>query len=225
MSIELPLGKDFYMLRHAQTEDNVNKLVSGSTSSTNLTEVGKKQALEMQELLCKLDPRTDPEIGRIITSEMQRTKDTASIICACKTLEKLPVSIDSGLNERAYGTAEGMGDKERNELKKSGAIIEGEESKEDVAKRSLQAVIRNLEGKSNVPLFISHGGNIRRVVEAVLGVDFVEKTSEYITNCTLYEFIAARISGQAGRVNVISLGENKKIHRRAFGDQLLGSSL
>lgn len=225
MSIELPLEKDFYMLRHAQTEDNVNKLVSGSGSSTKLTETGKKQALEVQELLCKLDPATDPVIGRIVTSEMQRTKDTAALIRSCKTLEHLPVNVDSGLNERAYGKAEGMGDKQRNELKKSGAVIEGEESKEDVAKRTLQAIIRNLEGKSGVPLFISHGGNIKRVVENVLGVNFVDKTSEYITNCTLYEFLAARIKGQAGKVNVISLGENKKLHRRAFGDQLLGSNL
>jgi probable phosphoglycerate mutase len=223
--MELPLGKDFYMLRHAQTEDNVNKLVSGSGSSTNLTETGKKQALEMQQLICKLDPKSDPAIDRIITSEMQRTKDTASIICGCKTLEKLPISVDSGLNERSYGKAEGMSDKERSELKKSGAVIEGEESKEDVAKRTLQAIIRNLESGSGVPLFISHGGNIRRVVEAVLGVDFVEKTSEYITNCTLYEFIAAKIKGQMGKVNIISLGENKKIHRRAFGEQLLESGL
>ncbi len=221
----MPLGKDFYMLRHAQTEDNVNKLVSGSGSSTKLTETGKKQALAVREILCRLDPDKDPVINRIVTSEMQRAKDTAAIICGCKTLECLPVGVDSGLNERAYGTAEGMSDKDRNELKKNGVAIEGEESKQDVAMRTLQAVIRNLGGASGVPLFISHGGNIRRVVENVLGEIFVDKTQEYITNCTLYEFISARIKGQPGNVNVITLGENKKIHRRVFGDKLLGSSL
>ncbi len=225
MSTELPLGKDFYMLRHAQTEDNVNKLVSGSASSTNLTEEGKKQALDVQHIICNLVPGTDLVINRVITSEMQRTKDTARLICGCKTLEHLNISSDSGLNERAYGAAEGMQDKERNELKKSGALIAGEESKESVSRRTLQAIVRNLEGRNGVPLFISHGGNIRRVIENILGVDFVDKTSEYIANCTLYEFLSAGIQGQAGKVNVISLGENKKIHRRVFGDKLLGSNL
>lgn len=212
MSNKLPPGRNFYVMRHAETEDNVNKVVSGSASVTMLTEEGRRQAIGMQQILVQLAPPVD----RVVTSEMRRAIDTAELACDYGALRHLPHSRDRGLNERAYGVAEGMPDENREKIKIAGGVISGQESKEDLCIRTVGAIIRNL-GDGGIPLFITHGGNIRRVLEEVLGKDRVEKNGEYITNCTLCEFLAPENLGGDWKVNILELSEHKEIKRRRFG--------
>lgn len=205
----LPLGRNFYMMRHAQSEDNANKVVSGSGRATNLTEEGRRQAVEVRELLVQIP------INRVVTSEMQRSIDTAKLAC-----DHLPCSQDSGLNERAYGAAEGMSDRQRQKLLTVSGGIAGEESKDDLRIRTIEVIAKDLGGRDGIPLFITHGGNIRRVLAEIFGgEDAIKKKGDFAANCGLYEFIAAKIDGEKWEVNILTLGDNKEINRRAFGER------
>ncbi len=213
MSVELPHGRNFYMIRHAETEDNQNKVVSGKASETVLTDEGRRQAMEARQLLEKVEPPID----RIITSEMHRAIDTARLISDSDALRHVPHSKDSGINERNYGAAEGMSDKERDNIKKAGKKIEGEEPKDILSARTIGAIAEKLHGHNGVPLFVTHGGNIRRVLEHTLGENVAKR--EYVTNCTLYEFVAPQEKGEGWKVNVLELDDNKEIKRHNFGER------
>lgn len=213
MSAELPLARNFYMIRHAETEDNKNKVVSGSASETVLTDEGRRQAMETRQLLEKVEPPIDS----IITSEKSRTVDTAKLISDSDALRHVPHSIDGGISERNYGAAEKMPDEERAKIKKSGKKIEGEESKESLRVRTVGAIAKSLCNHDGIPLFVSHGGNIKRVLEHILGENTAER--ERLTNCTLYEFVAPKEKGDGWKVNVLELDNNKEITRRHFGEK------
>lgn len=213
MSAELPLARNFYMIRHAETDDNKNKVVSGKVSKTVLTDKGGLQAIAVRELLEQVRPR----ISHIVTSEMHRTIDTAKIISDCDALCHIPRSKDSGINERNYGAAEGMSDKQRDAIKKAGKKIEGEEPKDVLRARTIGAIAKNLHNNKGTHLFVTHGGNIRRVLEHTLGEDVAKR--EYVTNCTLYEFVAPQEKGEGWKVNVLELDDNKEIKRHNFGER------
>ncbi len=213
MSKQLPHGRRFYMIRHAETEDNKNKVVSGKASETVLTDEGRRQATEARQLLAKIEPPID----RIITSEMHRVLDTARLISDSDALRHVPHRKDSGINERNYGEAEGKSDKERDKIKKTDKKIEGEEPKDVLSARTIGAIAKELHNHNSVPLFVTHGGNIRRVLEHTLGENVAKR--EYVTNCTLYEFIAPKEKGEDWKVNVLELDDNKEIKRHNFGEK------
>lgn len=184
------------MMRHAESEDNKNKLVSGNGRVPLLTEEGKKQAQERRGVLASIRPA----IAYFVTSEMQRTQDTAKIICDCDVLRQIPQFVESGINERMYGQAEGMTDAERDKIKKAGGMIEGEENKEHQRVRTIRTIIHSLNHRDGIPLFITHGGNIRRVLEEAEAEEYME---EKIANCGLYEFNTPR--GESGTWRVEKL--------------------
>lgn len=211
MREEFPVGRNFYMVRHGQTVDNVKNIVSGYASDTKLTELGKQQAIALQDVVSKLDP----PVTKVITSEMSRTIKTAELICKASALRKLPITQDIGINERIYGEAEGMLEKDRMALKKKNGSIPGEELKEVLRVRTIRAVAETLKDKKAVPLFVTHGGNIRRIIENTLGIDI---SFQSIPNCSLFEFIAPKEKGDKWKVNVVGLGDNKQLTRQPFAE-------
>ena len=196
---DFPLGKTFYVMRHAETDDNKGGLVSGSGREPSLTENGKEQAVAVCSVLEKLNP----PINLVVTSEMGRTKETADIIFD-DTIAKI---IDAGINERSYGSADGISEQERQKLKASGAVS-GEESKEDVKNRAVEAVKRNLGG-DKTPLFITHGGVILRLFGIALGgekaVDKIKNAGRKPKNCAVYEFKTPEALGGKWQVSLLSL--------------------
>ena len=207
--MKLPHGRTFYVMRHAETEDNVSKIVSGSQSLTNLTNNGREQALAMYFVVAKIKPLVDC----VIISEMQRTKDTAKLCCPDQ-----PHIVDSRINERLYGMAEGMSNADREALKAVGIEISGQESKENLLARTVTSVAENLSKYQN-PLFITHGGNIRRLLEATIGKEKIAENDEYVTNCMLCEFIAPQKNDGGWVVNILTIGDNNEINRRVFGEK------
>lgn len=210
MSTELPYGRDFYLARHAETDDNKNKVVS--TAQAMLTENGKAQAIKAQNILAQI-----PSVNRIVTSQMPRAIETGGILNA---LRNLPSSKYNEINERDYGEAKGMPDEKRREIKVKCDEIAGEESKDAQRVRTIGAIVENLKMHDGIPLFVTHGGNIKRVMEHVLGENVAN--SEYVTNCTIYEFIAPKGKGEGWKVNVLGLDSNKDIIRRPFGESKIG---
>lgn len=210
---DFPPGKRFFVVRHAETKDNVAGVVSGPDSNTAVTEAGADQAAHASEIISKIYP----PINRIVTSEMARTKKTADIICSNNGLANVDRLTDSGINERNYGIAAGLSDLLRKEIIRRGDSIDGEETKEAVKKRALEAIKRNVDDDKNVTLFVTHGGVIFRLKAAVLGgekvVEAIKSKNGKVGNCAVYEFISPDSKGKDWAINLLTLDANKEINR------------
>lgn len=212
MSEDFPQGKTFYVMRHAETDDNLKGVASGSGREAKITENGKKQASYSGDIIEKLE---NP-VTNVVTSKMERTKETGRIAYNRDSLRNIPHSVDEGINERAYGVMEGFSEKRRREFKLTGGVVDKEESKEQLRNRTVAAVKRNIDGEKT-PLFITHGGSILRLLGVALGgekaVDELKKHGRVAENCALYEFITPEKKGGKWQVNLLALDENKDIKR------------
>lgn len=86
-----------YFVRHGATELNTRGLRCGGDLDVGLTDVGRRQAHETAMRLRAMSL----DIGLIISSALERTRDTAAIIS--HTLGKVPTIADPRLNERRLG--------------------------------------------------------------------------------------------------------------------------
>lgn len=96
MSISLT---KIHFIRHAQSEYNFYKKMSGGGSDVALTNLGFEQANNRGQALTNLD-----NISFIVRSDMIRTKQTAETINSWLNLD---IKIDKNLNEKYYGNLEG----------------------------------------------------------------------------------------------------------------------
>ncbi len=87
-----------WLVRHGESTWNASGLVQGQASGPVLTDKGRREAALLTERL------GDIRIGAIYTSDLDRARETASIVgCALR----LPVHVDAELRERSFGAAEG----------------------------------------------------------------------------------------------------------------------
>ena len=84
-------------LRHGATSANQARLRCGGDLDIPLTDLGRQQAAEAAQQVARL---SDP-IGLIVTSDLQRTRETAAIIAAA--LPGVPVVIEPAFAERSLG--------------------------------------------------------------------------------------------------------------------------
>lgn len=86
-----------YLVRHGETEDNVNKIMQGQTQGV-LTEKGKAQARETRDEMAGIN------IDAFVSSDLKRAIDTCEIIAAPhkKTVVTTPL-----LRERDWGSFTG----------------------------------------------------------------------------------------------------------------------
>ncbi len=96
----------FYIVRHGETEHNLNKITYGHSES-DLTENGIKQAQVVR------DKFKSVKFDAIFSSDLSRTQRTAEII---RLDENLKIQTSPLLRERFYGSFEG---KSTNEFKES----------------------------------------------------------------------------------------------------------
>lgn len=87
---------ELYLLRHGQTDYNVQRLFYG-TSDVAINHVGKQQAQRLHQLLSPI------QIDAIYTSALIRTQQTADIIFPKQTFIAL-----EQFNEKGFGLWEGM---------------------------------------------------------------------------------------------------------------------
>ncbi len=213
MSEDFPPGRKFYVMRHAQTTDNLEGRTSGKLSEPLITEGGIEQAKYAGSILKKLENPIDI----VVTSSKIRTKETGRIACDNDVMSNLPHIIDDGISERDYGKADGLPEKIRREIKLVGGFIDGEESKESIRNRALKTVRNQLE-KNSTPLFVTHGGVVLRLIGAALGgekvVDRLKEQGRLAKNGDVYEFVTPSKKDEKWQVNLLSLGENKEILRK-----------
>ena len=144
--------KPFYLMRHAQSTDNEQGLISGAGSDPHLSALGRAQAEEARQVYLKLG--TLPE--KIIVSGLVRTHQTAHLVVG-----HTDFIIDPNLNERHLGDLDGKISEAEQITRKT---LPGEESSADHRARVLKALNQHLT-RDTLPLFICHGGTVRRVME------------------------------------------------------------
>ena len=90
---------ELYLVRHAQTELNLEKRIAGSKIDTLLTKEGKLQTEKISKRL------KDENFDLILCSPLTRTRQTLKIILENQVQENL--QFEEGLIERDWGSASG----------------------------------------------------------------------------------------------------------------------
>lgn len=158
-------------MRHGQSEDNARGFISGAGSDPDLTELGREQARLARDIYLKLSPLPT----RIIVSTLKRTHQTAHLVVG-----HTDFIIEAGLNERHLGDLDGAITEAE---QKSRKVLPGEELSNAHRARVLAAINAHLSG-NDIPLFVCHGGTIRRVIELAQITDKIT-----IGNAEIYRFL------------------------------------
>ncbi|AQA04511.1 histidine phosphatase family protein [Mycobacterium sp. MS1601] len=168
------------MLRHGQTEWNAGSRMQGQID-TDLTELGRSQAVAAAEVLAKRQPLL------IVSSDLRRAYDTA---VALGERTGLTVGVDTRLRETHLGDWQGLNHLEVDEIAPGARLAwrddarwapHGGESRVDVAARSLPLVAElvagqpewgsDSDGDADRPVvLVAHGGLIAALTAAVLDI-------------------------------------------------------
>ncbi len=142
----------FYFIRHGQSQANADGVPAG-TIDTPLTEQGRREASTLRPIVEALPVK--PSV--IITSHLQRARETASII---NLNMKLPTEQEPLLGEQDYGDCQGIAKDiliARHGRDWSRHPPNGE-SFEDFGNRMIRALGIVLPGRAGIPLIVGHGG-------------------------------------------------------------------
>ncbi len=143
------------LVRHGETDWNAGGRLQGQTDRP-LSEFGRRQARELAEKLA------GEQIDAVYASDLSRARETAETIGARLGL---PVALDPDLREKDWGTWEGLSAVERDRVEFVG------ESTEAHGERTLRALRRIADRHpGGHVLVVTHGGSIRRVQAAALGL-------------------------------------------------------
>lgn len=159
------MSKKIYIIRHGQTDFNLQGIVQGSGVDSSLNETGRQQALSFFEAY-----RSVP-FNKIYTSTLKRTVESVeSFLTLGIPHEQLP-----GLNEISWGTKEGQiitpeedayyhWMLQQWQLGNTHERIEGGESPEDVTVRQANAVEHILGKKAEEQILICMHGRAMRIL-------------------------------------------------------------
>jgi broad specificity phosphatase PhoE len=158
-------------VRHGETDWNAEGRLQGQTDRP-LSDYGRRQA---QQLAGGLESE---EIEAIYSSDLSRARETAEIV---GERLGLTVELDPDLREKDWGTWEGLTALERDRVEFVG------ESTEEHQERMLRALRRISErhpGERRV-LVVTHGGSMRRVQTAAMGMALpvVENCGRWLCAC------------------------------------------
>ena len=159
------------LVRHGETDWNADGRLQGQTDRP-LSDFGRRQAQQLAE---ELDGE---ELEAIYSSDLARARETAEIV---GERVGLAVALDPDLREKDWGSWEGLTSVERDHVEFVG------ESTEAHQKRILRALGRISErhpGDGRV-LVVTHGGSMRRVQTAALGMALpvVENCGRWLCAC------------------------------------------
>ena len=163
------------LLRHGQTQSNADSRMQGQLD-TDLTDLGRAQALAAAEVLAKRQPLL------IVSSDLRRAYDTAVILAE---RSGLPVNVDVRLRETHLGDWQGMTHQEVDAVSPGARLAwrddatwapHGGESRIDVADRSVPLVAdvyRNqpewgADDCDRPVVLVAHGGLVAALTAALL---------------------------------------------------------
>jgi len=144
------------LVRHGETDWNADGRLQGQTDRP-LSDYGRRQARKLAEAL------EGEELEAIYSSDLARARQTAEIV---GERLGLPVELDPELREKDWGTWEGLTAVERDRVEFVG------ESTQAHQERILGALRRIAERhpRDCRVLVVTHGGSMRRVQTAAMGM-------------------------------------------------------
>jgi probable phosphoglycerate mutase len=170
------------LVRHGETDWNADGRLQGQTDRP-LSDYGRRQARRLASELA------DEELEAIYASDLSRAWETADIVA---DRLGLAVVLDADLREKDWGTWEGLTAVERDRVEFAG------ESTEEHRERILGALRRIAERHpGGRVLVVTHGGSIRRVQTAALGIaqPVVENCGRWLCVCENGDFSPIMRSG------------------------------
>jgi probable phosphoglycerate mutase len=186
----LPPSARVTLVRHGQSTWNERSLIQGQNDEAVLTERGRREALSVAQSLRSLG------FARVITSDLRRTRETAAIIA---NVLELPLSSDSRLRERCFGSLEGQPlsllDPQSSGIS-DGVLVDPDarpvsgESFRDVVVRVgsfLDETVDSLDDSGI--LVVTHGGTIRALHAYVQDVPLAGLAMMRVPNCSVWDLI------------------------------------
>lgn len=181
--------RDFYFLRHGQTDWNKEERMQGRTDIP-LNETGREQARQAWDIIGK------HPIDLIYASPLVRALETAQIV---NQNLNVPLHKHDDLQERHYGSNEGLTFTEiLAKAEKAPHLFKAKISKfphphdaediDDLKKRAVQAVFETLEKHTGNVLFVAHGGVFSAIHHVLIkGADYTRSENAvpyrfYISN-------------------------------------------
>jgi 2,3-bisphosphoglycerate-dependent phosphoglycerate mutase len=158
------------LVRHGETDWNADGRLQGQTDRP-LSEFGRRQARQLAEELA------DDELEAIYASDLSRARETAEIV---GERLGLAVALDADLREKDWGTWEGLTSVERDRVEFVGETTEAHQE------RVLHALRRIAEQHpGGRVLVVTHGGSMRRVQTAALGMALpvIENCGRWLCAC------------------------------------------
>jgi broad specificity phosphatase PhoE len=144
------------LVRHGETDWNADGRLQGQTDRP-LSDFGRRQARQLA------DEIGGEELEAIYSSDLARARETAEIV---GERLGLPVVLDPDLREKDWGTWEGLTAVERDSVEFVG---ESTEAHQERILRALRRIAERHPGDGRV-LVVTHGGSMRRVQTASLGM-------------------------------------------------------
>src|SRR6266576_5537411 len=169
---------ELLLVRHGETDWNAEGRLQGHTDRP-LSDFGRRQAHELAE---ELD---DEELEAIYSSDLARASETAEIV---GRRLGLPTVLDPDLREKDWGTWEGLTAVERDRVEFVG---ESTEAHQERILRALRRIAERHPGDRRV-LVVTHGGSMRRVQTAAMGMAMpvVENCGRWLCACESGSFRA-----------------------------------
>jgi len=163
---------DIYLVRHGQTQWNLDKRLQGSTDNV-LNEAGKRQATELAQRLAGVS------FTQVYSSGLRRAQETAAALGGKATVTPL-----NTLNERSFGKFEGIFEDDRSaplfaEFGRRVSVLDdsldGGESLQSQADR-VKAAVRQMTSRhtSGSVAVVAHGGVTPLVLSALLDIPVPE---------------------------------------------------
>ena len=167
------------LVRHGETDWHAEGRLQGHTDRP-LSDYGRRQARRLAEEL------EGEELEAIYSSDLVRAHETAEIV---GERLGLPISLEPDLREKDWGTWEGLDAVERDRVEFVG---ESTEAHQERMLRALRRIAELHPGNGRV-LVVTHGGSMRRVQTAAMGMALpvVENCGRWLCVCENGEFRAA----------------------------------
>jgi broad specificity phosphatase PhoE len=158
-------------VRHGETDWNADGRLQGHTNRP-LSDFGRRQARQLAE---ELDGE---KLDALYSSDLARARATAEIV---GERLGLAVALDPDLREKDWGTWEGLTAVERDRVEFVG---ESTEAHQERMLRALRRISERHPGDERV-LVVTHGGSIRRVQTAAMGMALpvVENCGRWLCAC------------------------------------------
>jgi broad specificity phosphatase PhoE len=144
------------LVRHGETDWNADGRLQGQTDRP-LSDYGRRQARKLAEEL------EGEELEAIYSSDLARARETAEIV---GERLGLPVELDAELREKDWGTWEGLTAVERDRVEFVG---ESTQAHQERILGALRRIAERHHGDGRV-LVVTHGGSMRRVQTAAMGM-------------------------------------------------------